>query len=101
MNPQILSSPDLPAIDTKAGCFRGLISPVRYEFPSQLQEIVQRFQGNQRETWPPWYMRPYLVINSPYRYEQELRFVFGNKKAPEGSYPGSAGCLRPVLLLNK
>jgi hypothetical protein len=61
---------------TKAGRFRGLVSPVRYRLPGQLHEAVETFKGEQRETWPSWYLRPYLLKQWSYRYEQELRFVF-------------------------
>src|SRR4029077_16484181 len=57
--------------------FRGLISPVRYRPAAQLTDAARGFDPTRRETWPPWYMRPYLFKQPNYRYEQELRFVFG------------------------
>jgi hypothetical protein len=61
----------------RAGRFRGLLSPVQYGFPKLLPETIQTFQRQQRETWPFWYLRPYLLKHPRFRYEQELRFVFG------------------------
>jgi hypothetical protein len=59
------------------GQFRGLISPVRYRPAGKIQTAAEGFDGARRDTWPSWYMRPYLYKQPSYRYEQELRFVFG------------------------
>ena len=67
------------------GQFRGLISPVRYRPASSIQTAAEDFDGSRRDTWPTWYMRPYLYKQPSYRYEQEVRFVFGiDPKLKEG-----------------
>ena len=64
-----------------AGAIRYLIAPVRYGKKSDIDADVQmadaNFDPRNKATWPFWLMRPYLFKNQAYRYEQEIRFVFG------------------------
>ena len=60
-----------------SGIVRRLIAPVRYDLPSDLLTAAQNFDPLSRPTWPPWLFRPYLSKLPTYRYEQEIRFVFG------------------------
>jgi hypothetical protein len=60
-----------------SGQLRGLISPVRYKPANKLLEAADAFDASRADAWPSWYMRPYLYKQPSYRYEQEVRFVFG------------------------
>jgi hypothetical protein len=60
-----------------SGCVRRLIAPVRYAPPSDLLVAAQNFDPIFKATWPSWLMRPYLSKLPGYRYEQEIRYVFG------------------------
>ena len=64
------------ALATSAGV-RRLIAPVRYGPPSDLLVAAQNFDPLSKATWPSWLFRPYLSKLPSYRYEQEMRFVFG------------------------
>lgn len=57
--------------------FRALVAPIRYALPSRFLTAAETFDPSQKATWPPWFMRPYLYKLNGYRYERELRFVFG------------------------
>lgn len=60
-------------------CARRLIVPVRYGAPSgpEVSAADANFDPQNKATWPCWFMRPYLFKLPAYRYEQEIRFVFG------------------------
>jgi hypothetical protein len=62
-----------------SGCARRLMAPIRYGGPSaaDVSEADANFDPQSKATWPFWLMRPYLFKNQSYRYEQEIRFVFG------------------------
>src|SRR5260370_951933 len=62
---------------SNSGCVRRLIAPVRYAPPSDLLLAAKNFDPIFKATWPSWLMRPYLSKLPGYRYEQEIRFVFG------------------------
>jgi hypothetical protein len=56
---------------------RRLIAPVRYGTPRGLLSADANFDPKNKATWPFWLMRPYLLKSPAYRYEREIRFVFG------------------------
>jgi hypothetical protein len=60
-----------------SGCVRRVIAPVRYGPPPDLELAAVNFKLQNKATWPSWFKRPDVFKIPPYRYEQEIRFVFG------------------------
>jgi hypothetical protein len=61
----------------KAGPFRCLIAPVRYPLARRTFFAGENGEPTGRMVKGKNLMRPYLYKNPTYRYEEEIRFVFG------------------------
>jgi hypothetical protein len=70
---------DLKKAMANSGVTRRLIARVRYRRPkaSYLSVADAIFDPENKTSWPPWLMRPYLFKRPSYEYEEEIRFVFG------------------------
>jgi hypothetical protein len=68
---------DLKNALANSGCSRRLVASVRYGLPYELLSPAETFEPSNKASWPSWFMRPYVFKLPAYRYEQEIRFVFG------------------------